>query len=67
MGREFDQYIRGVQTFENPVTGEKVELSNQYGRAWANDAGEYVLSDSAFFNPNVVLHGNWTELQPAKP
>jgi hypothetical protein len=64
---QFDQYIRGVQTFENPVTGEKVELSNQYGRAWANDAGEYVLSDSAFFNPNVVLHGNWTELQPAKP
>ena len=64
---QFDQYIRGVQSFQNPVTGEKVELSNEYGRAWANGAGEYVLSDSAIFNPNAALHGNWTELQPAKP
>lgn len=64
---QFDQYIRGVQTFQNPATGEKIELSNEYGRAWANGAGEYVLSDSASFNPNAALHGNWTELQPAKP
>jgi hypothetical protein len=64
---QFDQYIRGVQTFQNPVTGEKVELSNEYGRAWANGTGEYVLSDSAGFNPNAVLQGRWTELQPSKP
>jgi hypothetical protein len=64
---QFDQYIRGVQTFQNPATGEKVDLSNQYGRAWANGTGEYVLSDSAGFNPNGVVRGNWTELQAAKP
>jgi len=28
----FSQYIRGVETYRNPQTGESVELSNQYGR-----------------------------------
>lgn len=62
----FDQAIRGVQTYRNPSTGETVELSNQYGHAWAN-GNEYVLSDSATFNPNVSLRsGNWTAMEPVK-
>ncbi len=66
--KQFDQYIRGVQTYRNPATGETVELSNEYGRAWANGRNEYILSDSATFNPNVALHsGSWTELEPVKP
>ena len=63
---QFDEYIRGVQTYRNPATGEKVQLSNQYGHAWANGSDEYVLSDQAGFNPNSALRGNWTELQPVK-
>jgi hypothetical protein len=63
----FSQYIRGVETYRNPQTGESVELSNQYGRAWVNNSNEYILSDSPGFDPNVALKGNWTSLERAKP
>jgi hypothetical protein len=58
-----DQYIRGVETYRDPGTGERVELSNQYGRAWSNGAGEYVLSDSPGFSPSQHLNGSWTQLE----
>jgi hypothetical protein len=63
----FSQYLRGVETYRNPNTGETVELSNQYGHAWAGNNGEYILSDSANFNPNVDLRGgNWTQLEQVR-
>ena len=58
--------MRGVQNFHDPRTGEDVKLSNQYAHAWASGNGEYVMSDSAGFNPGQVLQGNWTELQPVR-
>jgi hypothetical protein len=64
---EFSQYIRGVETYRNPRTGETVELSNQYGHAWINNSNEYILTDSPGFDPNVALKGNWTALERAKP
>ena len=64
---QFSQYIRGVETYRNPHTGETVELSNQYGHAWINNANEYILTDSPGFDPNVALKGNWTALERAKP
>lgn len=64
--KQFDQYIRGVQSYRNPNTGETVELSNQYAHAWAS-GNDYLLTDSANFNPNTALRGNWTELTPVKP
>jgi hypothetical protein len=39
--RATDQNIRDVQTFRDPSTGRKFELSNQYGHAWLNGANEY--------------------------
>jgi len=63
---QFDQYIRGVATYKNPSTGETFELSNQYAHAWVGGNNEYVLSDSASFNPNAVLNGHWTEAVPVK-
>ena len=63
---QFDNYIRGVQDYRDPRSGQVVQLSNQYGHAWSNGSGEYVLSDQAGFNPNSALKGNWTELQPVK-
>jgi hypothetical protein len=30
--------------------------------AWANGAGEYIVTDSLNFNPNVELDGNWQKL-----
>jgi len=59
----WSQYMRGVQTFRNPNTGETVELSNQYGHAWAGPDNTYVVTDSANFNPNSSLQGNWTRLE----
>ncbi|HZJ53534.1 MAG TPA: hypothetical protein VFD38_05295 [Myxococcaceae bacterium] len=58
--------MRGVQNFRNPTTGEDVKLSNQYGHAWVNGNGEYVMSDTPGFNPGQALQGNWTELQPIR-
>lgn len=64
----WSQYMRGVQTFRNPNTGEKVELSNQYGKAWAGPNNTYVVTDSASYNPNSdrSLSGNWTSLEPVR-
>jgi hypothetical protein len=59
----WSQYMRGVQTFRDPSTGDTVELSNQYGNAWAGPNGTYVVTDSANFNPNSSLQGNWTRLE----
>jgi len=63
---QFDQVIRGVETYVNPSTGEKVELTGGYNNAWVNGLGEYILSDSGSFNPNAALKGNWQQLQKGK-
>jgi len=65
--RASDQNLRDVQTFRDPTTGRKVELSNQYGHAWLNGANEYVMSDDPNFNPNAQLSGSWNQLQPVPP
>ena len=62
----FSDAMRGLQTYRNPVTGEDVKLSYQYGHAWASGHGEYVMSDTPGFKPGDVLQGHWTELQPVK-
>ena len=65
--RASDQNLRDVQTFRDPRTGNRVELSNQYGNAWLNGANEYVMSDDPNFNPNAELPGSWNQLQPVPP
>jgi hypothetical protein len=65
--QQFSQYIRDVETYRDPNSGERVELSNQYGHAWSNGAGEYVLSESPGFDPNAHLNGNWTRMQQVNP
>ncbi len=65
--QQFSQYIRDVETYRDPNSGERVELSNQYGHAWSNGTGEYILSDSPNFNPNAHLNGSWTEMQHVQP
>jgi hypothetical protein len=63
---ELSDALRGVQNFRNPATGENVQLDNRYANAWASGNGEYVVSDSSSFNPNSVLQGNWTRLEPVR-
>ncbi len=62
---QFSQTIRGVETFVNPSSGERVELSGGYDNAWVNRRGEYLLSDSPGFNAPVVLQEDWTQLRKA--
>ena len=64
---QLSQYVRGVETYRNPRTGETIELDNQYGHAWVNNSGEYILSDSPGFDPNVTFKSDWTALQHVKP
>jgi len=63
---QYSEYQRGVETYRNPSTGETVELSNQYGNAWVNNRGEYLLSDQASFDPSVVLKEDWKPLEHVK-
>jgi hypothetical protein len=65
--QQFSQYLRDVETYRDPNSGERVELSNQYGHAWSNGAGEYILSDSPNFNPNAHVNGSWTQMQHVQP
>jgi hypothetical protein len=55
--------IRGVQRFHDPHADKEVELPAGYGRAWANNLGEYVVSDSPSYNPNVGSNLHWEEMQ----
>ena len=62
---QFSQTIRGVETFVNPSSGERVELSGGYDNAWVNRRGEYLLSDSPGFNAPIALQEDWTQLRRA--
>jgi hypothetical protein len=64
---QFSETIRGVETYRDPTSGETVELSNQYGHAWVNNRGEYLLSDQEGFDPNVTLKEDWRPLEHVKP
>jgi hypothetical protein len=59
MSRRFSEYVRGVDTYRNPVTSQNVALPGGYGRAWTNRLGEYIVSDSQSFNPNLGTSGEW--------
>ena len=63
ISRRFSEYIRGVDTYQNPVTNQPVQLPGGYGRAWTNALGEYIVSDSASYNPNIGSSTNWQALQ----
>jgi hypothetical protein len=58
--------LRGVETYIDPTTQTRVDLTTGYQGAWTNGLGDYVLSDSAAFNPARELQGNWTALQPER-
>jgi len=62
-----DQNIRNVQTYRDPTTGNRMELSNLYDHAWLNGSNEYVMSDDPNFNPNGNLSGSWNQLQAVAP
>ena len=65
LASSYSQSVRGLQTYVDPSSGGRVELTGGYSQAWSNGRGEYILSDDPNFNPAVQLHEQWTELQRA--
>jgi hypothetical protein len=59
MSRRFSEYLRGAETYTNPITNQPVQLPAGYGRAWTNALGEYIVSDSPSYNPNIGSSTNW--------
>lgn len=60
---EYSQSVRGRETFIDPSSNERVELTGGYQQAWSNGQGEYILSDNPNFDPARSLHEQWTELR----
>lgn len=60
---QFGQVIRGVDSYVDPRSNERVELSAGYRNAWSNGKGEYILSDSVNFDPRVTLQEDWTQMR----
>ncbi len=58
-----DRALRGVEAFFDPHRQQTVELPSGYGKAWANDLGEYILTDEAGFNPNLESNQHWEPMQ----
>ncbi len=64
LSREFSAYIRGVETYVDPVAGRDVQLPSAYDEAWVSSNGEYILSNNPNFNPNVGSNQNWERMKP---
>jgi len=58
--------IRGVERFRDPHADKEVELPSGYGHAWANNLGEYIVTESPSFNPNVGSNLHWEAMPAAK-
>lgn len=55
--------IRDVDGFFDPHREEVVELPSGYGHAWANNLGEYILTEDSSFNPNLYSTQHWEPMQ----
>jgi len=65
MNQQFSNYVRGVEQYHSPFQTYLVALPSGYNQVWGNAQGQYVLSNSASFNPNQSLQGNWQQLEAA--
>jgi hypothetical protein len=62
----FSEYVRGVETYKNPFEDRPVQLPSGYNDAWVNARGEYILSNSAGFDPNVGDTTEWRRMPTAR-
>lgn len=68
VARETSKQIRDVETYWDPNLEMEVELPSEYEHVWANSLGEYIVTDSALYDPNVELDSSlsWEPLEPAR-
>ena len=62
----FSDNLRGVDRFTDPHSGNEVELPSGYGHAWANNLGEYVVTESPDYNPAIGSNLQWVPMPPAR-
>jgi hypothetical protein len=60
-------HMGDVQGMVDPATGRTGKVSNQFVNSYVDQDGNVVHTNSATYNPNAELPGNWTQLQPLKP
>ncbi|MDQ6621585.1 MAG: hypothetical protein M3Z31_18150 [Pseudomonadota bacterium] len=60
-------HMGDVRGMVNPATGQSAKVSNQFNYSYVDQNGNVVHTNSATYNPNAELRGNWTQLQPMKP
>jgi hypothetical protein len=51
--------IRDVDAYHDPHKDADVELPAGYGHAWANNLGEYIVTEDPNFNPNTDSNLHW--------
>lgn len=64
--REFNEYISGVETYDDPINGGSVQLDNTYDNAWQLNDGTYVLTDDPSFNPYAATGQDGQRLEPTR-
>lgn len=64
LARDFSNNILGIQTYNNPIDGSTVDLPSGYNYAWTNSLGDYILSDSLSYDPNLESNLNWQQMTP---
>jgi hypothetical protein len=62
LANDFSNSILGIDSYYNPITDGSVELPSGYSSAWTNSLGEYILSDSPNYDPNVESNLNWQQM-----
>jgi len=62
MADDFSNSILGIQSYNNPIDGSTVELPSGYSNAWTNSLGDYIMSDSPSYNPNIESNLNWQQM-----
>jgi hypothetical protein len=62
LAKDFSQNTLDIQTYNDPIGSGTVELPSGYSSAWVNGLGEYVLSDSLSYDPNVGSNLNWQQM-----
>jgi hypothetical protein len=59
--QNYDQTIRGVETYVDPDAHSQVELPYGYNDAWTNGT-DYIMSSDPAYNPNVGSTQSWQKL-----
>jgi hypothetical protein len=65
--KDVADYLLDQQLYVNPTTGQTQTQSNQFNYTYSNGSGPggaVVQTNSASYNPNGQMQGNWTLLQP---